>query len=315
MQRSKHLFFLMNHVLVGFLATAVFGAVTGFFSLVVDGEAVFSDYMRAYFVDFNGVLSGSLILSTSILVFKTQEMIPELIESTFEKHALDQTEYNENRRRFFAAGRSASFATTFAVTAFGIFYLAEFPLDGLSQYIMIGFACAQYALGVYVGRKLFYIAQMLNSIENLEIGEETYSGDKLGIIPVYVNSVSTLTVVFVFAHVNIYYGAPFEYSSIFGDSIQTMLLLPAIIATPVVAIFNFYPRSVLRILYARAIEEKRRSIMENLLDSHVSEFERMIYLIEYDRISGEELQNRVRASLSDLPIGITIVIMVVGLVI
>lgn len=37
------------------------------------------------------------------------------------------------------------------------------------------------------------------------------------------------------------YEGPFLYDSILGQSIKPFLLLPAIIATPVLLIFNFYP--------------------------------------------------------------------------
>ena len=301
----------MNHVFVGFGLTLIFGVVVAVITLVIDGDAHFTLFLEAYFGTFNGVLAGSLIISTALLVCKTQSTIPKLIDEIFDKKELKKTDYYEHRRRFFAMGRSLSFSGTFAVVGFWIFTLAKFPLTGFAEYAMITLTCVQYALGVYVGRKLFYIAQILSAIEDLKIGYDVFKENKLSLIPTYVNSVSTLTVIFVFAHVAVYYNAPFEYASILGNSPQTMLLLPAVIARPVVALFNFYPRTVLWVLYKKAIEVRRDEIIANFSKLDISEYERLRYLIEYDRLSREEIQNRVRATLSDLPIAITIIIAIV----
>lgn len=41
--------------------------------------------------------------------------------------------------------------------------------------------------------------------------------------------------------------------------------------------------------------------------------ERLSYLIEYDKVSKDELKYRMRVTLSDLPIAITIIVMLLGL--
>ena len=121
---------------------------------------------------------------------------------------------------------------------------------------------------------------MLHAIEGLSPPGDIFTDDKLGPISTYVNSLSTLTVVFVFAHVYTYFWAPFEFTSVLGDSVRSALLLPAVLAVPVIVIFNFYPRTVLRTLYSRLIGTKTDEIQRAIKDKDLSEFERMSYLIE-----------------------------------
>lgn len=314
MNNSRHLFFLMNHVFVGFTIAVAYGAISGLIVWQLDGIQAFSDYSFAFFRSFNGAIVGGLIISTAILVYRSQCWVPDLIDETFVNHDLSLTEYTEQKRRFLSAGRSISFATTFIVVGFGLFTLAEFPFDGFANYALMAFACIQYGLGVYVGRKLFYIAQMLHAIEGLDVKQDIFTDDRLGTISTYVNSLSTLTVIFVFAHVHSFYHAPFEYGSVLGDTVRTAMLLPAVLAIPVVVIFNFYPRTVLRNLYSRSIAAKTEEIKKGLVDANISEFERLTYLIEYDKMSKDELKYRLRMTLSDLPIAITIILMIASVI-
>lgn len=314
MNSSRHLFFLMNHVFAGFALAVAYGAVSGLIVWSLEGTQEVSDFLMAFFRSFNGAIVGGLILSTAILVFRSQNWVPDLIETTFLSEDLGSTEYPEQKRRFLSASRSMSFATTFVVVGFGLFTLAEFPFEGFANYALMSFACMQYGLGVYIGRKLFYIAQMLHSIEGIDIKEDIFSDDRLGAISIYVNSLSTLTVIFVFAHVYSFYYAPFEYGSVLGETVRTALLLPAVLAIPVLGIFNFYPRTVLRILYGRSISAKTEEIKKGLMNADVSEFERLTYLIEYDKMSKDELKYRLRVTLSDLPIAITIILMIASLI-
>ena len=117
----------------------------------------------------------------------------------------------------------------------------------------------------------------------------------------------------VYIHVMSYYKAPFIFNSLALSSIKVALLLPAIIATPVVVLFNFYPRSVLRKIYARSIAMEVESLKKKCNDSRLSPYERMSHIVEYDRLLKDELNHRMRLTLSDLPVGITILVAVIGL--
>lgn len=314
MNGSRHLFFLMNHVFYGVGFAVIYGIVTGLFAWLINGHEAFTEYTKAFFISFNCAISGGLIVSAAILIFRFQSCIPDRIEEVFSPEDLAQTDYTEQRRRYFSAARSTAFATEFVVVGFGIFTIAEFPFDGFEQYALLAFACAQYGLGVYIGRKLFYIAQMLHAIDEINIQQDIFTEDRLGMISAFVNSLSMLTVIFVFIHVYGFYYAPFSYGTVLGETARIALLLPGIIALPVIVIFNFYPRTVLRSLYKRSIAYQTEVIKTNLVKSDVSEYERLALLIEYDKIWRDELQRRLRLTLSDLPIAITIAFMVARMI-
>lgn len=312
MQTSRHLFFLMNHVFYGFGLSVIFGVTTAGVLWFANSPAAANAYAKAFFSSFNCAIAGGLVFSAAFLIYKSQKWIPNLIDRIFDEKLLAQTEYGEHRRRFLSASRSASFATIFVAIGFFIFTFAKFPFDGMAETFLIAFCCIEYGLGVYIGRKLFYIAQMLHAIEDVRVEEDIFKEDKLGIISTYVNTISTITAIFVFVVVMSHYYGPFQYNSILGENIRLALLLPAVIAISVVALFNFYPRTVLKTLYSKSINRQIDRIKEQLKNEKLSEFERLTYLIEYDKMSRDELKYRLRVTLSDLPIAITIMFMILG---
>lgn len=304
----------MNHIFVGFFLAALYGAASSALVWYFRDFETFSKFQETYFKSFNCAISGGLIISAAILVYKTQKSIPDLIRATFKIELLEKTEYEINERKYFALHRSLSFSTTFAAVSFLIFYLAKFPFEGLPEYLLIATGSTHYALAVYVGRKLFYIAQMLHSIEAIDVKDHIFTDDKLSLINTYVNSISTITLIFVFAHVYSFYHGPFVYDSILGETVRMALLLLAVMATPVLVLFNFYPRTVIKSLYMKSINHRINTIQQQLSrKKSISEIERLSYLIEYDKATKDELKYRMRVTLSDLPIAITIVIMLLGL--
>jgi hypothetical protein len=304
----------MNHVFYGFSISTAYGVISGIAVWQIDGVTALAEYLNSYYISFNNAIVGGVTISTSILIFKTQKFIPDLIDSKFPDKELKSTEYTEQKRRFFSTARSISFSFTFVAVGFLIFLLACFPLDGAGHFFLLAFGCSQYGLGVYVGRKLFYIAQMLHSIGEIEIKKDIFSNDDLGMIPVYVNSLSTLTAIFVFVDVHSYYNAPFLYCTIIGETAKAALLLPAILAIPVICLFNFYPRAVLRVLYSRSINFKIDELRKEISNQNISEYEKLAYIIEYDRISTDELKHRLRMTISDLPMAATIILMILSVV-
>src|SRR5205814_10026292 len=112
-----------------------------------------------------------------------------------------------------------------------------------------------------------------------------------------------------YLHVVGYYEGPFRYDSIVGHSIKPFLLVPVIIGTPVLLIFNFYPRTVLRKLYGQSIDFEARRLKKAMANASLSLYEKRSYLMEFNRMYREELRYSLQLTLSDLPIGITILIM------
>ena len=310
---STHLFDLMYYVFWGFAVSLGFGVATSLAVLLFDPGQL-NQYLKLYFVSFNCLVAGGLIIGAAIFVYCTQENIPEFVQKSFDDDAIKETKFLTWKANYLSTYMSVKFSTEFVVAGFFIFLFCKFPLQGFPQYFMIIFGCLQYALGVYVGRKLWNIANMLHSILDIRITKNIFKEDELSYIASYVNILSTLTIVFVYVHVRSYFDGPFEYTTVLGYAPKTSLLLPAVIATPVLVIFNFYPRVVLKRLYSRAIKQEVDKLTESLKHDNLSEFERLSYLIEYDRLAKEELSNKFKLSADDLPIGVTIFIMLVGLV-
>jgi len=96
---------------------------------------------------------------------------------------------------------------------------------------------------------------MLHSILEIRITRNIFKEDELSHIMNYVNVLSTLTIVFVYVHVKSYFEAPFEYSTPLGIAPKTALLLPAVIATPVLSystsILARYSRSFIPVPLSR----------------------------------------------------------------
>jgi len=309
---SSHLFSLTNQVFWG-LATAVAYAAGSAGIVFWLQPAVLGHYVEAFVISFNCIISGGLIIGTALFVYFSQQSVPQFIEASFDAESLGKTKYAKQRARYLSRGRSMRFATYFTLASFLIFYACKFPFDGAAQYFLIAFGCIQYALGIYVGRKLYYIAKMLHAVTDIEITGDIFRQDVLSSVISYVNVLSTLTVVFVYVHVKSYYNGPFQYPYGFGHTLQFLLLLPAIVATPVIVVFNFYPRTVLRQLYSRSIKQEVDHLLEQLRRRNLTEYERLSYVVEYDALARDELKTRLQLSLSDLPIGLTIVLMVVAL--
>lgn len=313
MNNPRQLFFLMNSAFLGFILTAFYGVLTSLAVWFLTPDA-FQRYHEAFFITFNCAIAGGLVATTAILILRTQGYIPQIVEGAFTQRELNGTDYYPNKARFLSVVRSLTFSSSFAIGAVAIFYLARFPFRGPAEYFMIAFGCAQYAMGVYVGRKLFYIAQMLRAIDGLKVRKDLFQDDRLAGITTYVNSASTLTLIMVFVGVRSYYYAPFEYDSLFGNSVKAFMLLPAVIAIPVLALFNYFPRSVVRRLYEQSIDFSLKQTRRQFRNENLSEFGKLTYLVEYDKISQDELKYRLRMTLTDLPMAATLAIAVISVV-
>jgi hypothetical protein len=309
--RPSYLFTLVWHLLFGFLGSLAYPAISGL-AVWWWQPALLAPYLEYFIASFNCVVSGGLILGAASFVFFSQRSVPETIEASIDASALAATQYDLEKTRYFSVARSVTFSANFAAISFFIFYYSVFPLTGLAQHFLIGFSCIEYALGVYVGRKLFYIARMMHSLSEVPARKSLFRQSELDTVITYVNILSTLTAIFVYVHVRSYYAGPFLYNSLVSEPLKIVFLLPAVIATPVLVLFNFYPRVVLRRLYRRSIADEVSELTEALRNEHLSEMERMSFMIAYDRLAKDELKSMLQLSLSDLPIGITVLVTVIG---
>lgn len=300
----------MLRLFFGLAVSLAYGLAGSAFLWYIGGKSEAQLFFAAYTSSFKTIISLGLILGTALIVYRSQNVIPQTIEDAFTKAQLSETDYEYYKRRFASLRISMTFSAEFIVVAFIIFSYCQFPLSRRGEVLMVIAACTQYALGVYVGRKLVYTGMMLHSLLPLTVTRNLFRRRELDAINPYVHVASTLTVIFVYIHVSGYYEGPFLYGSMFGQSVKPFLLLPAIIATPVLLIFNFYPRAVLRKLYAQSIDVEIKSLQKTLQNEKLSAYEKRSYLIEFDKMSRDELRYSLQLTLSDLPIGITILIMV-----
>jgi hypothetical protein len=271
-------------------------------------------FFAAYTSSFKTLFSLGLILGTAIIVFRSQDVIPQIVETAFTKTELSETSYFLNKRWFLSLRKSITFSAEFIVIAFVLFTYSHFPLSRPGEVLMLMAVCAEYALGVYVGRKLMYTGMMLHSLLSIPVTRNLFKDGRLDMINPYVHVAATLTLIFVYVHMIGYYEGPFLFDSILGQNIKIFLLLPAVIAAPVLLFLNFYPSAVLRKLYAQSIEVDRRRLKEALQSEELSTFEKRYYLIEFDKMSRDQLSTNVRLTLSDLLILAIMLLMVFALI-
>src|SRR6185503_1449119 len=170
----------------GFAISGAFGIVSSTITYLVDGKQATIDFVVAYVASFNVLITLGLIIGTSLIVLRSQHVIPEIIESAFNEKELSETKYDFYKRRFNNPRRSVEFVAEFVVFGFLIFAFCRFPLSVTGEGAMIVAACAQYGLGVYVGRKLCYAGMMLHSLLAAKISRNLFKERELDDINSYV---------------------------------------------------------------------------------------------------------------------------------
>jgi hypothetical protein len=302
-------FRMMNYLFLGLGVSLVYGLLGAAILWRWGSNSEAQHFFEAYTSSFKTIVSLGLCLGTALIVYLCQNVIPDTIESAFTEAQLAETDYAYYKRRFASLWLSIEFSAEFIVVGFIIFSYSRFPLSRGGEVLMIIAACTQYALGVYIGRKLGYAGMMLHSLLQATVTRNLFKRRELDAINSYVHVASTLTVIFAYIHVMGYFKGPFLYNSILGQSIKPFLLIPAIIATPVLLIFNFYPRAVLRKVYSQSIDVEIMRLKRALRSEEIGAFEKRSYLIEVDKMCRDELRYSLQLTLSDLPIGVTILIM------
>jgi hypothetical protein len=303
-------FSLMFVFFAGLALSTVYGGFGTVLIWYLEGESESMKFFAAYTSDFKTIISLGLILGTALVVLYAQKDIPTTIETVFTKEQLDETKYFTHRRHFWSLRKTIVFTAQVTVVAFAIFRYCRFPLSRTGEILMMIAVCAEYAFASFVGRKLRYAAMMIHSLLDVRIKRNLFKARELDNINWYVNVASTLTIIFVYVHVMCYYAGPFAYDTMFKQSVRIFLILPAIMATPVLLIFNFYPREVLRQLYSKSIDLEISKLMRKLRNESLNDYEKRSYLIEFNKMCRDELRYNLQLALTDLPIGITILAMV-----
>ena len=307
-------FYLMHTLFVGLGISLAYGALCALVLYYLEGNSHYAQFIEAYVRSFGSFLSFGLIAGTALIVFKSQGLIPEVIENAFTAKQLEGTGYFLYRARYFSLRRSVGQISSYTTVGFVIFTLCSFPFSEAARTFMTIPACIEYGLGVYVGRKLFYAGLMLHSLARVKVTRNLFKNHELDEINSYVNIVSVLTLIFVYVHVRSYYHGPFMFPYAIGETARFFLVIPAIIASPVLLIFNFYPRSVLADIYSKSIDAEIRNLRRRLKSESIQPYERMSYILEFRKMSRDEVRYRLRLTLGDIPVAITIFVMVSNLI-
>jgi hypothetical protein len=310
---SSYLFRMLHCVQWGFGVSLLYGTATTLAVWRIE-PASYPRYVEAFVASFNCLISGGLVIGTALFVLFTEASVPALVEKSFPHSSLQKTSYFRFKRRYSAKVEQAVFSATYVVIAFGIFYYCQFPYTPLLNNLLLFFACIQYGLLLYVGRKIYFTAYMLNSLSMAPLRRSVLRDAEITNIASYVNIVSALTVASLYANAVSFYRGPFVYSSILGYSPKLFLLLPVVAAVPAVIIFNFYPRVILRRLYEKSIAKEVAALQRRLRKNSLSAAEFEAISIDYDRLKQAELKERLQLTLSDAPMAVAIIVAVIGLV-
>lgn len=293
---------------LGLTLSVLYGLLGAALVWYLDSKADAQFFFESYTTLFKTVLSLGLILGTALLVFFTQDVIPVTIEKVFKEQLT--VNYYYYKRRFSSLRVSLIFSAQMIVVAFVIFHYSQFPGSKTGQVLMLIAACAEYGLAVYVGRKLMYTACMLHSLRAIPVKRNLFRKRELDAINPYIHVASTLTIIFLYLHMIGYYEGPFLFGSIVGRSIRIFLLFLPLICTPVLLIINFYPRVVLTKIYDQSIDVEKARLRKAMRNEALTAYEKRSHLIEFEKMSREQLRYSLQLALTDLPIGITILIMI-----
>jgi len=278
---------------------------------VISGDVEAQQFLTKYIAEFGTLVSLGTIASTALIVWRSQNVICNTIEAAFDANELSATSYFEHRTRFYSKRRTVQFATEMIIIAFIIFRVCHFPLDPGGEALMMVAVCAQYALASYVGRKLRYASMMLQSLLKIDVKRNLFHSRALDDINTAVHVASTLTMVWVYVHVRANYTARFAYDTPIGNSAKVFLLLPAVLAVPVLLMFNLFPREALRRIYSKSIDVELRQVQRRLRSESLNALEKRLFLLEFNKTCRDELRHSLQLTLGDLPIAITIFIMVI----
>ena len=88
MSTNRHLFFLMNPVFMGFGLAVMFGIIPALLVWKIEGANEAATFTNIFFNDFKGAIVGGLIFSAAILVWRSQDWIPNFLDEIFGEELL-----------------------------------------------------------------------------------------------------------------------------------------------------------------------------------------------------------------------------------
>lgn len=243
----------MGLVFLGLPISLIYSLLSSALLYFSDGKSEAQLFLAAYNTSFKTPIALALIIGTALFAFRSQDILPNTIEATLSDAQLAPTDYSLYRQRLLSRRRSLALVTEVAATVFVVLVYCQFPLQGLAETLMIVSACVQYALLVYVGRKLFYAGMMLHSLLDVVIDRNLFKEREIDDVKTWINMVSALTIIFICIHFIGYSEGPFLFKSLIGEIMRPFLMVPAFLAAATLALLNFHAKFVLGELYSRSI--------------------------------------------------------------
>jgi hypothetical protein len=302
-------FGVMKRLFLGFHFALLYGLGGVLLLVLIDSPKMGTDFFYAYTTSYRTIISLGVVSGTAIIVYYSQHMIPQTVRRAFGEVPLPK-KYYEMEKMFLS--RSLELPAAFVVFSWAIFSLyCQFKLPPHAQRLMVIAVCMEYGLAVYVGRKLLDAALMLETLMKTTVPRNLFRDRELDNINTFVHISSTLMIIFFYLHVTGYYHGDYSFNGILGLGIKPFLLLLAVVSTPVLLMFNFFGRALLRRLYSQSIDIEIKQLQQTLSGEGLTYFEQQSYVMEVEKMSRDELRYSLQLSLSDLPIGITILVMII----
>jgi len=299
----------MKRLFLGFHFALLYGLLGLLLLTIIDSPRDGTDFFYAYTTSYRTIVSLGVVAGTAIIVYFSQSVIPATVRGIFNQVNLPLPDKYCERESMYLR-RSFRLPSLFIIISFAIFYYCRFDLHPHAQRLMLIAVCIEYGLAVYVGRKLLDAALLLETLMDSTIPRNLFVGRELDPINTFVHLTSTLMIIFFYLNVTGYYHGKYKFDSILGVGIKPFLLLLAVVSTPVLLMFNFFGRALLHRLYSQSIEFEIKELQRKLAVKTLSEYEGLSYIMEVEKMSRDELRYSLQLSLSDLPIGIILLAMI-----
>lgn len=301
-------FYVMKRLFLGFHFGLLYGLTGVLLLVIIDGPEVGTNFFFAYTTTYKTIVSLGVVSGTAIIVYYSQRVIPRTVTRAFRGVPLPK-QYYEKKKIYLK--RSLRLPALFMVISFAIFSYCRFDLHPHAQRLMLIAVCIEYGLAVYVGRKLLDAALLLETLMKTTVPRNLFRDRELDSINTFVHLTSTLMIIFFYLNVTGYYNGKYLFNSILGVGIKPFLLLLAVVSTPVLLMFNFFGRALLRRFYSQSIDYEIKDLQQKLSGKGLTEFEQRSYVMEVEKMARDELRYSLQLSLSDLPIGITLLVMII----
>lgn len=305
---SLSAFRVMKRLFRGLEISLIYGLAGMALLVHLDGKKAGQNFFSAYTTSYRTIVSLGIILGTAIIVYHSQKVIPRTVRNAFKDAPLPK-KYYDKEKSFLKL--SVRLPGLFVGISFAIFYYCQFDLPVHAQRLMLIAVCVEYGLAVYVGRKLLDAALMLEALMKTTVPRNLFRDRELDDINTFVHITSTLMIIFFYLNVTGYYNGKYLFNSVLGVGVKPFLLLLALVSTPVLLMFNFHARNLLRRLYSQSIDIEIKQLQHTLSGKGLSEFEERSYVMEVEKMCRDELRYSLQLSLSDLPIAITLIVMII----